>query len=127
MRRKECFGAEYGNQWFACAIWTSPVSPTYTKHPYLELRRLAIAGDAPKNTASRMLAVMCRLLKRDYPTVEKFISYQDTEVHKGIIYAAAGWRAVGYTKGGVNTWDRVGRPRKNDQAPSDKVRWELDT
>lgn len=124
-RHLECFGAEFGNCWYAAAIWTNPISPTFAHHPFLELRRFAIAPDAPKNTASRLLRIMARLLKVRLPNIEKFISYQDTEVHAGTIYAAAGWRPIGFTKGGVNTWARSHRSRADDQARGDKVRWEL--
>ena len=125
---KKCFGAEYGNRWYAAALWSAPISPTYVRKPYLELRRFAICPDAPKNTASRMMSIMVRSLKKEFSRVEKLISYQDTDVHTGTIYKASGWTARGHTKGGENTWSRPNqnRIRTSDQAAGDKIRWELD-
>lgn len=117
-----CAGAEYGGKWYAAAIWTNPISPTYAHAPYLELRRFAIADDAPKNTASRMIAVMTRQIAKKFPTIQKLISYQDTDVHAGTIYAAAGWVAVSKSRGA--DWNRAKRPRGEPQAGGDKIRWE---
>ena len=119
-----CVGAECGGKWYAVAIWTNPISPTYAHRPFLELRRMAIADDAPKNTASRMLSIMAKMIRRKFPKVTRVISYQDTDVHKGTIYAASGWTKAGTSKGGINNWTRKKRSRKDSQATGDKIRWE---
>jgi hypothetical protein len=119
-----CVGAEYSGKWYACAIWTNPISPTYADAPYLELRRFAIASDAPKNTASRLIGVMTRQIKKKFPSIERLISYQDTDVHMGTIYAASGWVASGHRKGGDNIWTTSNRKRNIQQATGDKIRWE---
>ena len=49
----------------------------------------AIASDAPKYTATRMLSIMVKRIKKEFPDIVRLISYQDTEVHKGTIYKAA--------------------------------------
>ena len=93
---------------------------------------MAIAPDAPKNTASRMLAIMARLIKRKFPNVVMLISYQDTEVHTGTIYKAAGWVQGSFHHGG--SWYRPnsvnlsnqrprGRPDLN-KAIGPKIRWQ---
>lgn len=117
-----CVGAEHGGKWYAVAIWTNPVSRRFNNSNWLELRRLAIADDAPKNTASRMLGVMARIARRKYPAIDRLISYQDTEVHTGAIYAAAGWRSQKSESKG--NWSVPSRRRAAPQAPSLKVRWE---
>lgn len=117
-----CLGAECGGLWYAAAIWTNPVARLLNDKPLLELRRLAIAPDAPKNTASRLLAVMTRLARKRYPTIERLISYQDCDVHSGTIYAAAGWGAVAERTGGQ--WNTPSRKRAQAQAPGKKIRWE---
>jgi hypothetical protein len=117
-----CLGAECGGLWYAAAIWTNPVARLLNDQPLLELRRLAISDDAPKNTASRMLAVMTRMARKRYPAVERLISYQDCDVHTGTIYAAAGWNAVAERTGGQ--WDTPSRKRAVAQAPGKKIRWE---
>jgi hypothetical protein len=86
------YGAMFNGRWYAVAIWSQPIIRAMAKDgTTIELRRLAISDDAPKNTASRMLAVMARLVKGKYPQMERAISYQAVEVHQGTIYKAAGW------------------------------------
>lgn len=58
------FSAEFEGICYAVAIWGRPISAGYNGRPVVELRRMAISSDAPKNTASRMLAWMTRTLKK---------------------------------------------------------------
>jgi hypothetical protein len=117
-----CLGAEHGGRWYAVAIWTNPVARLLNDQPLLELRRLAIANDAPVNTASRTLGIMARMVRKKFPTIERLISYQDCDVHAGTIYAAAGWTKAAINKNGG--WDRPNRKRGDAQAPGQKIRWE---
>ncbi len=117
-----CYGAIFEQQWYAVAIWSSPVNQNFNLEETLELRRMAIAPEAPKNTASRMLRIMAMLIRRRFPLVNKFISYQDTEVHKGTIYKAAGWKIDGLTK--YQPWNKS-RNRTISQSKADKIRWGL--
>lgn len=116
------FGAEFDGRWYAAAIWSNPVARHCPQALWLELRRLAIAPDAPRNTASRMLRVMALLIGRLRPDVKRLISYQDTEVHTGGIYKAAGWSRTVLNADG--TWDRPGRSRPKAQSEAPKQRWE---
>lgn len=118
-----CFGAQHDGQWYAAAIWSNPVARNLPQREWLELRRLAIAPAAPRNTASRMLSVMTRLVKRFRPDVVRLVSYQDTEVHTGGIYRAAGWTPTTVNKDG--RWDRPNRSRPESQSNAAKQRWEL--
>lgn len=119
-----CYGAEFEGVYFAIAIWSNPSSASLPSN-WLELKRMAISGDAPKNTATRMIGWMVRDLKKRFPACPKLISYQDTEVHCGTIYKAAGWTAAHVSRG--DTWQgRKNRPRSEEQTTSPKVRWELD-
>jgi hypothetical protein len=117
------FGAIFEMRWYAVAIWSNPVARNLPQDTWLELRRLAIAPDAPKNTASRMLGVMVRLIRKSKPQIERLVSYQDTEVHAGCIYKAAGWTKTTINKNG--NWTRPGRNRPRAQSESAKQRWEL--
>jgi hypothetical protein len=120
------YGASFEGIYYAAAIWTRPVAANILRNgdAALELRRFAIAPDAPKNTASRMLAVMTRLVRRRFPDVVRLLSYQATDVHAGTIYRAAGWTPT------VNEWRDNGwhqdwshrRPATQNASP--KVRWE---
>ena len=131
MAKTPCFAATYKDQPFAVAIWSHPVNRKLPQKEWLELRRLAICPDAPRNTASRVLAVMARLLRASHPEIVRFISYQDTDAHTGAIYRAAGW--VPTVRSKFSTWNKPksrnlsGRPRTRpaDQSKADKQRWEL--
>ena len=117
------YGAEFDGLWYAVAAWSQPVARMLPQE-WMELRRLAIADDAPKNTATRMLAWMVRDIKKRFPDVPRVVSYQDTEVHAGTIYKAAGWTATNIDAGGE--WSRPSRLRNAVQSGSPKQRWELD-
>ena len=117
-----CFGAQAGGLWYAAAVWSNPVARNLPQDTWLELRRLAIAPDAPRNTASRMLRVMVLLVRRMRPEVTRVISYQDIEFHTGAIYRAAGWTPTKVNRDG--NWNRPGRSRPKSQSESPKQRWE---
>jgi hypothetical protein len=117
------FGAECNNVTYAVALWGRPVAREFNGRGYIELRRMAIADDAPKNTASRMIGWMLRELRKT-GEYTKAISYQDTAVHAGTIYKASGWKAVGLKKNIGTGWNT--RRRNAMQTTADKVRWEYD-
>ena len=117
-----CFVAEHDDIAYASAIWSAPCARLLNGRNWLELRRLAIAPDAPKNTASRMLGIMRRMIEKELPQIVNLISYQDTEVHTGTIYRAAGWLPTVRNESG--DWQRPNRQRNAAQSLSPKVRWE---
>ena len=120
---------------YAVALWHNPSARTLPSH-WLELRRLAIASDAPHCTASWMLGRMARWFRHSCPDRERLISYQDLAVHTGTIYRAAGWkeghrsapRQRDRSKPRVGTLGRRDyRSNLNGLEPdmSAKVRWEI--
>lgn len=119
-----CFAAHYGGRFYAVAIWSSPIAANRLADgdKLLELRRMAIAKEAPRFTATRMLSIMRKQIRCGFPDVIRLISYQDTEVHSGTIYKAAGWTAAATNTG--ESWS-VSRRRSPDQSLAPKVRWEL--
>ena len=119
-----CYVASYNNVYYATAIWSSPVAQNRLLNgdTILELRRLAISDDAPKNTASRMIRIMKNNIVKKYPDITKLISYQDTEVHAGIIYKASGWKST-TTSPGIS-WSTNNRTRNTEQTKAPKIRWE---
>jgi hypothetical protein len=119
-----CYAAEWGGVWFASAIWTNPTARFLPYHDWLELRRFAIAADAPKNTASRMIAWMVREIRRRFPKVVNLISYQDCDVHTGCIYRAAGWTPTAKSFDHRDRGLRSGRARNRSQTTATKQRWE---
>jgi hypothetical protein len=125
-RRKVCYVAECGNRYYAVAIWSDPVAANRLKDgdKTLELRRMAISDIAPENTASNMLGWMKRDIKKRFPELVKLVSYQDTVVHSGTIYKAAGWLSASATSTLID-WNVNGRERKPNQSDAPKLRWEV--
>lgn len=125
------YAAECGGRCYAVAMWSNPVARLLPQLEWMELRRLAIAPDAPKNTASRMLGWMRRDIKRRFPEVVRLISYQDCAVHTGGIYKAAGWKHaenyISRKRGWKPTtgWASRHRAGRTDQAVSPRMRWEV--
>lgn len=119
-----CYGAEFDGNYYAAAVWTNPVARVLPQRDWLELRRLAIAPDAPKNSASRILGWMARDIRKRCPHVVRLISYQDKEVHTGTIYKAAGWVEGIMTGPRSRPWKHGGRVRNQEQSKAPKQRWE---
>ena len=117
-----CYGAQYEGIIYAVGIWSNPVARNLPQQTWMELRRLAVAPDRPKNTCSRILAVMARLIAKEKPSVERLISYQDLGVHTGTIYRAAGWTET--TTNPDGNWTRRKRARPTAQSEYPKRRWE---
>ena len=119
-----CFTADYEALPYAVGIWSSPVAANRLKNGknILELRRLAICPQAPKNTATWMIAQMVKEIKSTFPNIVKVISYQDTEVHLGTIYKAANWTPVSQSQ---LDWTTATRKRNPVQSSAPKIRWEF--
>jgi len=118
------FAASFDGVFYATAIWTNPTARFLPYHTWLELRRFAIAPDAPKNTASRMLGWMVREIRNSCRHIYHLISYQDCDVHQGTIYKAAGWVPTQKSFDHRNRGLRPGRKRNLSQTTSTKQRWE---
>lgn len=130
---KLAFRAAFDGISYGVALWHNP-SARMLPNDWLELRRLTVAPDAPPFTASRMLGEMRKWIRRNLPEVTHLISYQDTAVHTGTIYRAAGWIAEYESK--PRTRDRSGtRPsgrmyrwnlNGDDPDGAGKIRWGID-
>ncbi len=123
------YGAEHDDRWYAVAIWSQPIIRANCDGKTIELRRMAICADAPKYTASRILGVMRRLIKKEMPYLTRAISYQAIEVHEGTIYKASGWQRAGKISAArpqrfsnVSKRTRATGPL---QTHSPKQRWEI--
>ena len=124
-----CYVAEFMGLFYATAAWSNPVARLLPQQTWLELRRMAISDDAPKNTASRMIAWMVRDIRVLFPQVIRLISYQDCDAHAGTIYKASGWKPAenyisrrrGWAAGGGGATYRVGRA---NQSVAPRMRWE---
>ena len=128
------FSATCGGKTYAVALWHNPSARCLPSH-WLELRRLAAAPDAPRNTCSRFMGWMIRWFRLHCPERQRCISYQDTFVHTGGIYRACGWLPTSTTVTRVR--DR-NKPRKGtsrayrsnlngiEADAVSKVRWECE-
>lgn len=116
---------------YAVALLHNPSARTLPGH-WVELRRMAVSSDAPHCTASRFLSELVKWFRRRAPECERIISYQDSAVHAGTIYRAAGWsvgrvqKARVRDRSGLRPSGRAYRTGQNGPAPdsSEKVRWE---
>jgi hypothetical protein len=119
-----CFGLMFEGEYFASAIWSSPVAQNRFKYgkQMLELRRMAVSNNCPYNTATWMLARMRKHIQVYMPDIALLVSYQDTEVHSGTIYKADNWSAVAESPG--MSWTTGKRDRNVEQSLAVKVRWE---
>jgi hypothetical protein len=98
------YRAAFDGVTYAVALWNSPSARTLAGS-CIELRRMAVAPDAPHCAASRFLSQMVRAVRLEFPSYERAISYQDLAVYTGTIYRAAGWE-VAY----------VSKPRQRDRS-----------
>jgi len=121
-----CYGAIFNGIIYAVMLWSIPVARRLNNKGYYELRRFAIAPEAPRNTASWMMAQMIPIILKEKPNVTTLISYQDTSLHHGTIYKASGWVPVEQAVGDGVGWGRgwKSRERVGSIAKGDKIRWE---
>lgn len=84
-------------------------------HDMIELNRMAMVDDTPKNTESRFIAVCARIIKKNYNNIEWILSFSDgCQCGDGTIYRASGFlltaikRNVGIYKLGGITFTTVG-------------------
>ncbi len=61
------------------------------QHELLEVRKMHLTDRCPRNSESRALAIMARLVRRHYPGLKALITYCDT-AETASAYRAAGWR-----------------------------------
>jgi len=121
-----CYVLEFQGVAYGVAIWSSPVAANRLRggQNLLELRRLALSPECPKNTATWMLSKMQQDITERFKDVISLISYQDTAVHHGTIYKAANWEMVNISPGGE--WTRTdGEARSKAQSTAPKARWEM--
>ena len=90
------YAAVYDCRYYAVAMFSQPIIRAIAKDGVtIELRRLAICDEAPRNTATRMLSSCCKMVKLKYPQMKRAVSYLAVDVHCGTIYKAANWQPVG--------------------------------
>jgi len=82
------------------AIYGNPMSRHYNKHRTVELRRLCLVDDTPKNTESYFIGQTLRWLRR-FTDYEEVVSFADpNHGHEGTIYKASNFRYDGRENNG---------------------------
>jgi hypothetical protein len=100
-------------------MWGRPTARTYNQDRILELTRMYMIDDTEPNAESKALGMARKLIRKQLPQVKGLIAYSSTgEHHKGTIYEADGWFAVGTTE--AKAWNKKGRANIDI---SKKIRW----
>jgi len=120
---RACLGVWHGTRLMGVLMFGRPAARLEDQRHTLELTRMVLLDECPRNSESRALGLAARWIRRNMPEIHRLIAYADpARGHKGTIYRAAGWRYVGETEG--RPWNRPGRPRR-DAAPGPKLKFEL--
>lgn len=107
------------NNVIGAMMWGRPTARTYDQDRILELTRMYMVDETESNAESKALGMARKLIRKELPQVKGLLAYSSTgEGHKGTIYEADNWFALGTTAGG--SWNRENR--KNIDT-SKKIRW----
>lgn len=100
-------------------MWGRPTARTYDQIRILELTRMYMIDDMEPYAESKALGMARKFIRNQLPQVKGLIAYSSTgELHKGTIYEADGWFAVGTTE--AKAWNKQGRANIDT---SKKIRW----
>lgn len=100
-------------------MWGRPTARTYDYNRIMELTRLHMIDETEPCAESKALGMARKLIRKMFPNIKGLITYTSTgENHKGTIYLADGWFAVGAAR--AVPWSKPGR--KNIDTSS-KIRW----
>jgi len=100
-------------------MWGHPTARIYNTVRIMELTRMYLIDGIGHCAESRALAMARKHIRKHFPKVKGLISYTSSaQGHKGTIYEADGWFAVGWTR--ARPWNKTGR--KNIDT-SRKTRW----
>ncbi|MBC7106845.1 MAG: hypothetical protein H5T97_13010 [Firmicutes bacterium] len=116
-------GVWHGDRLVGVMLFGRPSARLEDQRGTLELTRMVLLDECPRNSESRALGLAARWIRRRMPEIRRLISYADpARGHKGTVYLAAGWRFVGRTSGG--RWSCPSRPGRRDASPGPKLKFE---
>jgi hypothetical protein len=102
--------------------YTYPGAIMQYSQQYLELKRMYVIDEAPRNVESKALSISVRLIRKMFPHITALISYADpARGHQGTIYKAAGWCRAGLSDCS-GQW-RNHPTRKTLEAPTPKIKY----
>lgn len=96
------------NNTIGAMMWGRPSARTYDPIRILENTRMYMIDGTEPYVESKALGMARKLIRTQLPQVKGLIAYSSTgEEHKGTIYLADGWFAVGLTE--AKAWNKDGR------------------
>jgi hypothetical protein len=96
------------NNTIGAMMWGRPTARTYDPVRLLELTRMYMIDGVGDFAESKALGMARKLIRTQLPQVKGLIAYSSTgEEHKGTIYLADGWFAIGLTE--AKAWNKDGR------------------
>ncbi|MDQ0270750.1 Mom family adenine methylcarbamoylation protein [Cytobacillus purgationiresistens] len=103
-------------------MWGRPNARQLDQHALLELTRMYLVEEAPKNSESKSLGLARKYIRKNMPEIKGIIAYSSTGMrHEGTIYKADNWFELGRSKVSTKGWsNRVGRENRD---ASEKIRW----
>lgn len=87
-----CYGMGCGKNQYTSLI------PNIENGTYLELTRLWVANDMPRNSESKLISTSLKMLPKQYHLIISFAD--ELQGHCGIIYQATNWYYLGVNGGG---------------------------
>lgn len=96
-----CFKVEHNNTLVGAVLYGMMSTTAWKKFgvnesDVLELRRLVLVDDAPKNSESRVISKTLKWIKKNARYVHIVVSYADpTYGHTGVVYRASNFEYVG--------------------------------
>ena len=112
-----------GRERIGAMILGCPASRKIDCDRVLELNRMFLVDEAPKNSESQALSLMRRHVRTWLPTIRLLVSYSDPSVgHSGAIYEADGWAPFGST-GKKSGYGWRSRPNRSNDPVTPKQRW----
>lgn len=113
----------HGNDRAGAAMLGRPSARSLDADRVLELTRLYLVDEAPKNSESRALSMIRRFVRTWFPNIRLLLSYSDPEAgHSGAIYEADGWAPFGKT-GHRSGYGWRSRPDRKNDPVTPKQRW----
>lgn len=101
VKSSACFAVDHGGR-LVGAVLFGQMSTTAWKRfgeresEVIELRRLVMLDECPKNSESRVVGYTLRWIKKNYPLVKIVVSYADpNHGHTGVIYRASNFKLHG--------------------------------
>ena len=124
------FGVYYDNKLWGSISYGSPNAKILkgyytpeTQKGWWEIKRLAISDELPPNSASRIIAVSEKFLRK-IRFVKGIVTYADSGVgHTGTIYKASGFKYLGLTAKKSDFFNEQGKPIQRGEVKHLKGEW----